>query len=351
MRLKNTSIKAYQVIVYVTMFLLMSFLYHTTLWLNRAGYNDNNDSLFDWWSWFNSGGLQYILMLIASGAIWYEVFVVCQQWKLHYRLLLHILGLPFFVLIAQQLYYWICDLLSLRHLTGSGAIWDIYIPSLLYLILFSLLHAYEYYGIIQQKLRNEIELKNIALKSELSAIKAQLNPHFLYNVFNTINASLPPKSEKTRDMIAQLADLFRYQLQATRHDLVTLREELDFVKKYLELEKARFEDRLEIILNVPEEFLDEKVPPMLLQPIVENSLKHGISELIDGGSISIIVKKIDGKLIFEIADTGVGIKDKSAIFGRGVGLTNTQLRLLKMYNSPMEILDNVPKGLLVRFAI
>src|SRR5690606_10526197 len=99
------------------------------------------------------------------------------------------------------------------------------------------------------------------LKSELSAIKAQLNPHFLYNIFNTISASVPSENEKTRHMIAELSDLFRYQLKASQTELVPLKDELDFVKKYLDLEKERFEERLEIEISVDDSILNDMVPP------------------------------------------------------------------------------------------
>ena len=104
-------------------------------------------------------------------------------------------------------------------------------------------------------------------------------------------------------------------------------------------------------MSVPEELLNEMVPPMLLQPLVENSVKHGLSSLIDGGSISISIKKEGGRLKFEISDTGVGIPEKSDAFGKGIGLTNTRLRLQKMYNTQLELLDNQPQGLKIRFSL
>ena len=264
---------------------------------------------------------------------------------------MHIITWPLFVLISQQTYYGLSEILGWGHLEGSSQAWDLYIPSLFYLIQFGILHAYEHYKDNQRKLKLEGELRQAALKSELAAIKAQLNPHFLYNVFNTINASVPAENEITRQMIAKLSDLFRYQLQAVRRELVPLKEELDFVKKYLDLEKARFEERLKIDIDVPEELMNEQVPPMLLQPLVENSVKHGLSSLIDGGTIGIKIFKEDSKLKFEISDTGVGIKDTKDIFKKGVGLANTKVRLLKMYQSQLELLDNDPSGLKIRFAI
>jgi two-component system, LytTR family, sensor kinase len=213
------------------------------------------------------------------------------------------------------------------------------------------LHAYEYYNdnLEQQKIQSQ--LRELSLKSELSALKSQLNPHFLYNVFNTINASVPKELENTRKMIATLADMFRYQLQASQSDLVAIRDEINFVKQYLELEKARFENRLQIKINIPEDLLDAQIPPMIMQPLVENAVKHGISTLIEGGEILIEIQRDTSKLHFTIADTGIGIVDKTQVFGKGIGLNNIKLILEKTYNSTLQLSDNVPKGLKVEFEI
>lgn len=351
MKEKIFGIKWKEIGALLGIYLLLSLIYHITLWFNRAGYNEEVNSLFVPRDWFVTEGLQYSLMFLATLFVIFFVFKVFGHWKLKYRLLLHLIGLPFFLLVAWQFFYKVCDYFGFWHMEGTGQVWDIYIPALIYLIQFSLIHAYEYYVINQRKVQYEVELKNAVLKSELSAIKAQLNPHFLYNVFNTINASVPKEMEETREMIAELSDLFRYQLKASREDYVTLEEELDFVNKYLKLEQKRFEERLEININIPSELLSRKVPPMILQPLVENSVKHGISPLVQGGKIDIIVKENNEKLIFEITDTGIGVENKEEIFNLGVGLSNTQKRLQQMYQSTLQISDNMPSGLRVRFEI
>lgn len=189
------------------------------------------------------------------------------------------------------------------------------------------------------------------MRSELAAIRAQLNPHFLYNVFNTISASVPPEQEETRELIAQLSDLFRYQLKASRVERLPLADELEFVEKYLALERARFEDRLEVEIDVPLALRQRLIPPMILQPLVENAIKHGIAEQIRGGKVSIRIWESKEGLAFEVTDTGVGLADKEAAFQKGVGLSNTQLRLEKLYNSSLQLSDNEPTGLRVQFCI
>ncbi|WP_231915363.1 sensor histidine kinase [Lewinella sp. 4G2] len=255
------------------------------------------------------------------------------------------------VYLTRETRYWYLDKVGRWHLEGSNGIWDLYIPTLFLLLQFGCYFAYVNFRENERKLKIEGELRQAALKSELAAIKAQLNPHFLYNVFNTINASLPAGSEDTRELVSGLSDLFRYQLRASRTELVPLREEMEFVTGYLDLEYARFGDRLRVSIDVPQELLERKVPPMLLQPLVENSIKHGLASLVEGGEISISIFEKGDKIHFRVADTGVGAKDKQAMFGAGVGLTNTKLRLEKMYGSVLEILDNAPQGLIVQFSL
>jgi two-component system, LytTR family, sensor kinase len=295
--------------------------------------------------------VDYVLKFIVTLPIWFLIFRFFRKKPLKSRLLIHIITLPIFILVWQKMYYFILESFHYTHLSGSSQAWDIYIPGLFYCIQFGVLHAYEYYNdnLEQQKIQSQ--LRELSLKSELSALKSQLNPHFLYNVFNTINASVPKELENTRKMIATLADMFRYQLQASQSDLVAIRDEINFVKQYLELEKARFENRLQIKINIPEDLLDAQIPPMIMQPLVENAVKHGISTLIEGGEILIEIQRDTSKLHFTIADTGIGIVDKTQVFGKGIGLNNIKLILEKTYNSTLQLSDNVPKGLKVEFEI
>ena len=331
--------------------LFWAFAYHIAITINSRAWNEGETSIFDFAEFMDTVGVDYIIKAILTYPIWWLLIRRLKNWKNFNKILLHVLLLPGFVLIWQQIYYAVSEILGFGHLYGVARVWDIYIPALFYALQFGIIHSYNYYLDNQKKLKLEGELRTAALKSELSALKAQLNPHFLYNIFNTISASVPAKNEKTRRLIAELSDLFRYQLKASQVDKVTLREELEFVSKYLDLEKERFQERLRIDIDVDPGILNEKVPPMLLQPLVENSVKHGLSSLIEGGEVSIVIKKKDEKLSFEITDTGVGIKDKNRVFEKGIGLTNTRLRLEKMYQSTLHITDNEPQGLKISFAI
>ncbi|GAB3503557.1 histidine kinase [Spirosoma knui] len=294
--------------------------------------------------------LDYGLKLLVTAPVWHLLFIRLRHVSLTRRVLLHIILLPLFIIIWQGMYYAISDAVRIGRLRDSGQVWDTYIGSLFYLVQFGIFHAYAYYRDLQQQRIREVQLRELALKSELSALKAQLNPHFLYNVFNTISASVPPAQERTRELLAELADLFRYQLQASKSDVVSVRDEVAFVKKYLDLEKARFGDRLRIRFDIADNVLDSPIPPMLLQPLVENSVRHGIASLIEGGEIQISIQHQNGQLSVEIADTGVGLNGSSAD-GMGVGLANTRMRLSKMYGSELTVVPNNPHGVRVQFSI
>lgn len=344
-------IKIEELVIFIVFYLFWAFAYHCAITFNSRAWNEGEVSLFDLSRFMDSVGLDYILKAILTYPFWWLLIRKLKHWNYNKKILLHFILLPTFVIGWQQLYYFTSELVGYGHLQGPASAWDIYIPALFYTLQFGIIHSYNYYLENQQKIRLEGELKTAALKSELSALKAQLNPHFLYNIFNTISASVPPENEKTRHLIAELSDLFRYQLKASQVEKVPLREELGFVNKYLDLEKERFQERLTVEVNVDENLKSEMVPPMLLQPLVENSIKHGLASLIEGGKISISIFKKNDKLHFEIADTGVGIKDKNSVFEQGIGLTNTKLRLEKMYQSTLSLSDNLPQGLKISFTI
>ena len=292
--------------------------------------------------------LDYGLKLLFTAPIWYLLFARLRHWSLMQRMLLHIVLLPLFVIAWQGVYYAISDAIGVGRMRGNSSIWDTYIGALFYMVQFGIFHAYAYYRDLQRQRIQEIQLRELAVKSELSALKAQLNPHFLYNVFNTISASVPPEQEHTRELLAELADLFRYQLQASRSDTATVRDEIAFVGKYLDLEKARFGDRLRVRFDVSSDVLNCMLPPMLLQPLVENSVRHGIASLIDGGEVCVSIHRHTNRLQVVVSDTGVGMNGSSEA-GSGVGLANTRLRLEKMYGTDLQITANQPQGVIVTF--
>lgn len=300
---------------------------------------------------FSIVAIDYTLKALLTIPIWYLLFRQLAHWSLFKKVLLHFVLLPIYVICWQNSFYAICDSLDVWHLSDAASWWDVYITSLFYVLQFGIYHVYDFYQQLQQKLRLEHELRQLALQGELAALKAQLNPHFLYNTFNAISASLPPEQERTRELIAKLADLFRYQLQASKTDRVLLADEVNFVEKYLSLEKARLGNRLKVDIEIEEQLKQVRIPPMLIQPLVENAIIHGISPKIEGGTIKIKIIRAGDEIRFNITDTGIGLQENAKKNGSGIGLHNTRERLKKLFDSELTMSPLDKGGLAIQFAI
>ncbi|HAA12346.1 MAG TPA: hypothetical protein DCE41_11850 [Cytophagales bacterium] len=174
--------------------------------------------------------------------------------------------------------------------------------------------------------RDELEkwkLKAALKEAELMALKAQVNPHFLFNALNNIRALVLEDGDRARNMISHLSDMLRYSVQSNEHKQVPLQQELDMVQNYLTLEGNQYEDRLRYSLEVSPNTLDKPVPSMAVQILVENAVKHGISQLPGGGEVS-IRSRLDGdRLLIEVENTGT-LNKKSE--GLGIGLANIKER-------------------------
>ncbi len=296
--------------------------------------------------------LDYPLKALFILPIWYVIFRQIAHRAIWERIGLMLLLLPVWTKGWQQTYYFIVDEnLGGNHLEGAGQWWDIYIPALFYCIQFGGFFAYEYHEKMRESERKQAESERLALTSELATLKAQLNPHFLYNAFNTISASVPPEQEATRELIAELSDMFRYQLKASREDLVTLGEELDFIQDYLTLEKARFGQRLKVEVAVEKWLRSAAIPPMILQPLVENAVKHGIAPLVEGGTIRLEAFAKEARLHCSISDSGLGLDPKAVAISDGFGLSNTRKRLSLLYDSPLHIRSSSNGGTHLTFDI
>ncbi len=171
-------------------------------------------------------------------------------------------------------------------------------------------------------------LKASLTEARLDALTTQLNPHFLFNTLNSISALMYTDTEAADRMMTRLSEFLRSTIQNNGAQEVTLGEELDFLNRYLEIEKIRFEERLRVAVRADAEALEGLVPAFSLQPIVENSLRHGIGPRESGGSISIEARRLDGRLVVQVADDGVGAPDQVR---EGIGLRNTRARLDAIY--------------------
>jgi sensor histidine kinase YesM len=191
-------------------------------------------------------------------------------------------------------------------------------------------------------------------QARLQALRLQLQPHFLFNTLNTISALMHRDVDAADAMIARLSDLLRMSLQRVGVQEVPLKEELDFLSKYLEIEQTRFRDRLTVVFDVQADTLDALVPNLLLQPLVENAIKHGIGPRPTPGQIAVRARRNGALLELDVQDNGVGLSAaRLTDFNRGVGLSNTRSRLDHLYGSlhRFEFRQPAEGGLLVCIAI
>lgn len=166
-------------------------------------------------------------------------------------------------------------------------------------------------------------------QSELEMLKTQLQPHFLFNALNAISALVHKSPNDADQTITQLSDLLRISLSNGKTHEVTLKVELEFLQAYLQIQQTLMKHRLEVKWNIDGETLDALIPNMMLQPIVENSIKHGLAPLEEGGRIDVSAVRRNGTLRLEMSDNGKGISEKKPI--EGIGLSNTRARLKHLY--------------------
>jgi two-component system, LytTR family, sensor kinase len=197
------------------------------------------------------------------------------------------------------------------------------------------------------------EQERLLLQTRMEALQSQINPHFLFNTLNSVSSLVRFNPDKARDMIVKLASILR-RLMRTTDAFVPLREEFDFIDDYLDIEVVRFgTDKLRVQKELEAASLDVMVPSMMLQPLVENAIKHGVAPRIDGGSIYLRSRLAANRVVIEVEDDGVGFADGAASSGTGIGMANVTERLQVLYGDAAHIeTDSTPgKGTLIRVTL
>jgi two-component system LytT family sensor kinase len=180
----------------------------------------------------------------------------------------------------------------------------------------------------------------------------QLQPHFLFNALHSISSLMHHDIESADRMLARLAELLRLTIRTSDSQVVPLEQELDELKPYLEIERIRFGDRLAVKIDV-DDVHEALIPHMILQPLIENAIRHGISPLEDGGKVHLKAHRDGDWLVLIVADNGVGFKDEMGSQGHGVGLGNTRTCLLHLYgeHQQLEVLRRNGRGSIVKIRI
>lgn len=282
-----------------------------------------------------------------------------QNW--HNKVLLHIV---LSVLLSSTLIviHFVIYMIIVGRTNRLTAYWafDYLYPNLdrwllVYWFIFLLSHASNYYRSYREGELKASQLRTQLAQSQLEALKMQVHPHFLFNTLHSISALLSKDTEAARRMITRLGDFLRLTLESGGTMEVTLQQELEFLNGYLEIERIRFQDRLTTTINIDPTVLNVRVPNLILQPIVENALRHAISRT-NAGVVEITAVARNGALRIEVKDNGPGIvSEPRAIVrnSRGVGLANTQARLSCLYgdNAKFELRNRPSGGLTVMLEV
>ncbi len=205
---------------------------------------------------------------------------------------------------------------------------------------------------MQRKLE---EQERLLMEARMEALVSQINPHFLFNTLNTVSSLIRFDPDTARTLLLKLSNILRRRLKSQVH-FVPLKQELDFVDDYLDIEVVRFgRDKLQIRKEVDPEALDAFVPSMILQPLVENAIRHGIAPKVEGGTIILRIRRAKGRLMVAVIDDGVGIpmEKRHEIYDSGIGISNVRERLRVLYGelSSLKIESTLGRGTTIRFEI
>ena len=257
--------------------------------------------------------------------------------------------------ILHDIFYWLLLADTNRPFSMTGLLLNVYLiidyGMMIYWLILVISYAFNYYKRYREGESKSARLEAQLARAELQALKMQLHPHFLFNTLHSISALLYKNVSAADTMIARLGDFLRITLENSGSQEISLQQELEFLKCYLEIERMRFQDRLTICLDIDPRTLSVRVPNLILQPIVENAIRHGIAPRSRPGRIEIHSKQIDGFLQVQVSDNGPGLPangNSRSLFKKGLGLANTQARLQQLYGPAHRLdFDNAPAGGLI----
>lgn len=199
-------IKVWQLLLFFTVYAVFACQYWLAIYFTSNGYSNIwREAIIDY----------FFLKALLTLPLWWLFFIKFKNKGLTFKIILHFFAGPVWVASWFFSYRFIQDLRGQGYLLGNGKWWDVYIPGLVYYLQFAVFHVYDFYLQTQHQKEKEKQLMQAAYNSEVSALKAQIQPHFLFNTLNSISASVPKEMEHTRELIAKLADTFRYSLQAS----------------------------------------------------------------------------------------------------------------------------------------
>jgi two-component system LytT family sensor kinase len=269
-------------------------------------------------------------------------------------LLVHIAAAVFFSGFSLVIYVSVWQLLLWSQVISSLPypslknllIADFHAGVLIYAAIIGIKNALDTYRKYQEREVIAAQLETRLTYAQLDALKKQLQPHFLFNTLNTISILIDEDTAAARNMLVRLSDLLRSTLDSAKTHEVSLKQELEFIESYLEIERMRFPDRLSVEMHIDPKTLNAQVPDLILQPLVENAIRHGIAPRSAAGTIAIYAERLNGDLKLQVRDNGRGLQPgQQQPAKQGVGIANTQSRLQQLYGGRQRFeISNLDEG-------
>jgi signal transduction histidine kinase len=273
---------------------------------------------------------------LAPVILWLGIRFPLRRGGIARAILVHALAAAVIAAVYAQLMARLLPAWSPEPLAGAASLvssWPIrfQIGLFSYSFLLSWGYVHEYFTALRQRDVALARLETELAQAQLRALKAQLQPHFLFNTLHAITVLIRHDPDAAGRMVMRLSDLLRMTLEDAERQEVTLEHELRFLRLYLEIEQTRFRDRLEVRWEVSPGLDRAAVPNFLLQPLVENALKHGVGARAGGGRVVVGASRDDGTLLLRVTDDGPGLRGGPADSGRGIGIASTRGRLERLY--------------------
>ena len=331
----------------------------------RSGVAEPGRAPLLWWAaafWMTATGLQTLILVVQEGLpwvialgsaivtfallallgvpTWYLCTWLSRQPRPWWQLVAVHVGFAAAVVAVWQLVFmallrFLGGPIALSEFVSGGGLWAWLQAALLYIVMLSGMLLVQSSRRLARQQRREADLRLHMREAELRALRAQLRPHFLFNTLNSIYSLVATEPQKAERMVALLSGLLRDTLELGDRTLVELSEEMQLVERYLEIESVRFEDRLEVVVDVDRAAGSALVPPFLLQPVVENSVRHGIAPSEAGGTIAVTATCNNGTLEIDVRDDGCGLTANDPLDG-GDGLGGRAQSGLRITRSRLE---------------
>ena len=284
-----------------------------------------------------------------------------QRGKLLRVIGIHSFAAAFFFIIYLTIFV-IAQRLILGPLPGAGSpfesfrnylIVEFHIGLLIYWLIFGINQAIDYYRRYRDRELLASNLETRLAVAQLDALRMQLHPHFLFNTLNSVSVLMRKDIDAADRMLLQLSNLLRVTLAGNAAHEIKLKQELEILERYLEIEQIRFQDRLKVSMHIDTSALDALVPQLFFQPLVENAIRHGIADREIGGEIVIRAERQNGMVYLQVRDNGPGLNIPHGNFIEGVGLSNTRSRLERLYGAGgrFEVCNAEEGGMIVSAAI